>query len=334
MTVPASDRVRVAWVSMSVPNSARRCFGQRLRIIACVVALMAGACGDGPSGVSISNVPDASQVGPDAKQVQPHTPPQTVGETACEPNSNGLFASYCPCEENTDCDSGYCVSSPGGMVCTEPCIANCPDDWSCELISGFGSDSTFLCVAQHPNLCRPCMNDQECQSPSGEGDERCVSYGDGGSFCAVGCAPEAQAAGCPTGYQCEVVTSQDNTLVHQCVAESGTCGCSPLAVQQVAKTACQAHTDTGTCPGVLQCVEAGENSCVPAPLPEACDGIDNDCDGAVDETCAPQVNEHLMGDGFSLSSDNGQHFLQQTIGVPRMVRTTTNGIFTLTPGLY
>ena len=56
-------------------------------------------------------------------------------------------------------------------------------------------------------------------------------------------------------------------------------------------------------------------------------------DGSVDETCAPQVKDHLMGDGFSLSSDNGEHFVHHTIGAPRQMRTSTNGIFTVTSGL-
>ena len=52
--------------------------------------------------------------------------------------------------------------------------------------------------------------------------------------------------------------------------------------------------------------------------------------------CLPkplQVHDQLMGDGFVLSSNNGQFFVNQSVGVPRVVGVTGNESFIVTPGL-
>ena len=65
-----------------------------------------------------------------------------------EPGSAG-----CPCLGNADCLSGYCVAATGGSVCTLECLEECPFDWTCTGILGFGADLVFLCIPEPQALC-------------------------------------------------------------------------------------------------------------------------------------------------------------------------------------
>ncbi|MBM4354358.1 MAG: hypothetical protein FJ109_11280, partial [Deltaproteobacteria bacterium] len=39
------------------------------------------------------------------------------------------FGVGCPCEQNGDCQGGYCVEGPFGFMCTYECFDDCPEDW-------------------------------------------------------------------------------------------------------------------------------------------------------------------------------------------------------------
>ena len=83
----------------------------------------------------------------------------------------GVFGA--PCAENGDCDSGWCVPSEAGHVCTRSCDADCPDEWSCTGVATSGSDMAFLCVPDQGRLCRPCTVDHQCLAGY------CLTLGDG-----------------------------------------------------------------------------------------------------------------------------------------------------------
>jgi hypothetical protein len=59
----------------------------------------------------------------------------------------------CPCKGNSDCLSGYCVQATGGSVCTMECLEECPFDWTCTGIQGFGVDLVFLCIPELQAAC-------------------------------------------------------------------------------------------------------------------------------------------------------------------------------------
>ena len=198
----------------------------------------------------------------------------------------------CTCTDNKDCQSGYCVETGQGMVCTQECLDECPEGFACRLLSQSGSDATYLCLPQFPHLCDPCHSDSDCVGYFGGGN-RCVPHGqDGaaGSFCAVSCKADPD---CPKGYTC---ADLGDGSTPQCLPESGECACSPTAAANGLETSCTETNASGTCTGARWCSpELGLSECDAAtPSEEECDGKDNDCDGMVDDNL-PEVACTLDG---------------------------------------
>ncbi|MFT7579968.1 MAG: hypothetical protein ACI9MR_001635 [Myxococcota bacterium] len=209
------------------------------------------------------------------------TPPgggPDVLATDCEADPGGFL---CPCIDNNECNSGFCIPTRDGKACTQYCTDECPVGWDCSIIQFPGADPTFLCLDPGLNLCRPCTSDAQCQSgPLGNLADRCIQgEGRGGSFCGVACS---DTRACVDGYTCETVTTlEDGATVKQCVpADDAPCSCSLQAVDEAAWTACNDQA----CEGVRTCTADGLSECDAAVwTEEICDGGDNDCDDLVDE---------------------------------------------------
>lgn len=200
--------------------------------------------------------------------------------TTCLPGAGMLG---CPCDENSDCLSSWCVRHMGDRVCTQACDHDCPTGWTCEQAPG--TDLTYVCVSRFAHLCLPCVDSGDCQSPGGAQDA-CLSYqnasGDeSGRYCGASCG---DLSPCPDGYTCQDGQTWDSVPIRQCIAKEGVCACSELATALALSTVCT-HTNTaGTCPGHRACVSGQLTPCdAPLPATEDCANmIDDDCDGATD----------------------------------------------------
>ena len=212
-----------------------------------------------------------------------------------------------PCEGPEECNSGYCVPSPDGTVCTQTCTADCPPGWACDKISGGGGDPVYICVSATALLCHPCEAHDDCNVGGQASPNRCVSYGHAGSFCGIDCEVQNPDAGCPSGYLCQP-SPEGEAGQGDCVPLTWECGCNGLAKQLGPGTVCQVANEHGACDGWRACGSEGLTDCE-APLAEAetCNEMDDDCDGDTDEGFANEpcfvINKHGGCPGSTVCQD-------------------------------
>ncbi len=198
-----------------------------------------------------------------------------------------------PCDDNGQCASGFCVESYDGRVCTQTCSGDCPSGFSCRQDLASFPDIVYVCVPTWPRLCYPCAHNDDCVLGDGGAADACVSAGLDGAFCGGSCADKA----CPPGFFCGAVPDVDGKVSKQCVPESGECACPASAVTVGASTTCWVESELGVCPGARTCTADGLTACdAPTPAEDACNGVDDDCDGQTDEAfvaaACEVTNEH------------------------------------------
>jgi hypothetical protein len=219
-------------------------------------------------------IPDTAQ--PDA--AQPDTATEDAGApSTCEPGE-GCFGESCASAD--DCLSGICTMHLGDKVCSKTCDEACPQGWDCTLV-GSGGDGQYVCMSKFSHLCLPCETSEGC---AGDVPNACVKYADGTRFCGGACDLETP---CPSGYACQEIETADGANSYQCVNTAGMCPCSNLAINSALATSCETTNEEGTCVGVRVCEEMGLSACSAGEASvEVCNGVDDNCDGDVDEdTC-------------------------------------------------
>jgi len=220
-----------------------------------------------------------------------------TAEPACEAGT-GCFLDECA--DNKQCQSGLCVEHMGEGVCTRLCDEECPAGWTCKQLSGTGPDIVFACVSLHANLCRPCTGVDSCKGTGSE--DACVDYGVEGAFCGSQCGEGVE---CPWGFSCKEAMSIDGIAVSQCVADAGVCPCTGKSVALGLWTACESTNEFGECTGKRVCLKEGLSDCdAPVPAAEVCNGLDDNCDGDVDEgTVEGGTTVPLCDDGNDCTQD-------------------------------
>lgn len=165
-------------------------------------------------------------------------------------------------------DEVSCVVSDEGARCA---IVSCP--------AGTLLEDDERCVPELPALCYPCASDEDC------------AFRDPAARCEAGrCLPACDEGACPEGFVCDDSGEGERG---ECVAADEAidpCLC-PESIGEL-EIACLIEGPHGRCEGVRQCAagELGECASIAA---EICNGLDDNCDGQIDEGFRDELGRYV-----------------------------------------
>jgi hypothetical protein len=236
------------------------------------------ACGD-TGGVGPSGVPDvAGDVG-DAGA-------QSDVPVIVEPDAGADDGSTLPpnvgddCERDEDCRPGPCIRVDAELAgqCSTRCFDDddCPDEWACLFVTSSGQDGDRVCVPT-----------RFCRDLDGDG------FGVGPGCAGGDCADDDPDSFLGATETCNGLDDDCDGAVDESVEGMGT-PCNTLQM--------------GACAdGRLEC-RAGAPTCAPIAQAsvELCNGVDDDCDGDIDEDDDGQPLRATCYEGDPLTIDVGR----------------------------
>ncbi len=293
--------------------------------------LFTGVGCDDTSDDTGADVTDDTAVDPDGS---------SEADGSGEPDTTPTGAAFGEtCEVDSQCASGLCLVMPDRSICTQPCVTDCPADFACAPAMIPTSPSTDTCAPA--DFCQdgdgdtfgrgPACAGIDCDDTNARLNTVTVELCDNRDNDCDGRADEQVATdgdSCDTGL---LGVCQNGTLT--CVR--GTNNCTPL---QAAGTEscngldddCDGETDEDTDGGALSaqcysgtagtagigicqyglryCAGGTFDACDGEVLPatEVCNGLDDNCNGIVDDGFTIAVYFHDGdGDGFGDIADPG-----------------------------
>lgn len=250
------------------------------------------------------------------------------------------------CETTADCE-GNAVCLPVGedsaRVCAPACEDGCPEGWECKEVQGAGNAAVSVCVPELETLCQPCTKNSDCIYFGAV----CILGSGTTGYCGQACEPEAST--CPAGFACQMATDKDGEpLSNQCMAEAGSC-CVSGTVETCddqnectldycdASLGCKHDNQDVTCTGEGEaCTEykCVEGECKGFDITEdySFNGVDDDCDGVVDDEWATGLNIPHYWFRSTMGEMGGEGWkLQGSLSVPGVTGVVTGQGYKLTP---
>lgn len=187
-----------------------------------------------------------------------------------------LFVYLCdPCMAGEDCNSQFsggaavCIDKgQTGKFCGGDCNSNgyCPNGYACEQVEDSAGESTMQCIPE----------EGECQCST-----RAIKLG-----LSTECFEMNDAGTCLGDRKCILsgLTECNAPTPDEEVCNGLDDDCNGLTDELQGKFECVKTNEFGTCKGVGDCINGSIANCdAMLPTSEACNGMDDDCDGSTDE---------------------------------------------------